>query len=97
MAYLTKEHFEQAAKNGIGYHTLYFRVYYYGWDIDKAITAPPSERFGNISKLPEEAVQIAKQNGLTRVDIWNRLNTGWTLEDAITKPKRRKGKRKYAG
>jgi hypothetical protein len=93
MAYLTKEHFEQAKENGIGYYTLYYRVYFYGWEIDKAIQTPPGSRFGNVSKLPEEAVQIAKQNGLTRIDIWNRLNTGWTLEEAITKPKRRKKER----
>ncbi|EZP77582.1 Nucleoside permease nupC [Parageobacillus genomosp. 1] len=88
----TREQIEQAKRNGVSYLTLYARVINYGWDIDEAIHTPPHDRFGNDVKsiLPEEAVKIAEQNGLSRVDIWNRLNAGWTLEKAIHTPKTRR-------
>ena len=92
----TREQIAQAKRNGVSYLTLYARVMYYGWDIDKAINTPTQRRFGNKPKLPEEIVQQAAERGITRMDIWNRLNSGWTLEEAITKPvkrrKRRRGK-----
>jgi hypothetical protein len=88
----TREQIEQAKRNGVSYLTLYARVMNYGWDIDEAINTPPHDRFGNDVKsiLPEEAVKIAEKNGLSRVDIWNRLNAGWTLEKAIHTPKTRR-------
>ena len=88
----TREQIAQAKRNGVSYLTLYARVKYYGWDIDKAINTPPHDRFGNDVKsiLPAEAVKIAEQNGLSRVDIWNRLNAGWTLERAVHTPKTRR-------
>lgn len=39
----------------------------------------------------ERARDIAKRNGITREAFSLRLFYGWTLEDAITKPMRRKG------
>jgi hypothetical protein len=92
----TREQIAQAKRNGVSYLTLYARVMYYGWEIDDAINTPTQRRFGNKPKLSEEIVQQAAEHGITRMDIWNRLNSGWTIEEAITKPvkrrKRRRGK-----
>jgi hypothetical protein len=91
----TREQIAQAKRNGVSYLTLYARVKYYGWDVNEAINTPPYSRDTHPRlTLPKEAIEIAAENGISRMDIWNRLNSGWTLEEAIHTPKTCRPKKK---
>ena len=41
--------------------------------------------------LTEEQLAIAKKNGIPKVTVYKRLERGWDLEKAITKPTRQPG------
>ena len=43
----TKEQIKEAKDNGICYHTLYNRVYIYGWSVEDAIKIKPSTNTAN--------------------------------------------------
>ena len=83
--YITPEDFKIAEENGISKDTLIMRVRKLGWDVDKAITKPVRIK----RKFTEEEIKTMKENGIDRNTVSCRLQWGWTLEDAITKPKKR--------
>ena len=82
--YITPEDFEKAKENGIPKDTVLTRVRMLGWDVDKAITKPPRK----IRKFTKEEIKIMEKNGIDRNTVSCRLNYGWTLEEAISRPKK---------
>ena len=83
--YITPEDFKIAEENGISKDTLLSRVRKLGWDVDKAITTPVRAK----RKFTKEEIKIMKENGIDRDVAAGRMFWGWTLEEAITKPKKR--------
>jgi hypothetical protein len=41
--------------------------------------------------LTDEQLAIAEQNGIPKVTVYKRLDRGWEIEEAITKPTRKAG------
>ena len=82
--YITPEDFEKAKENGIPKDTVLTRVRMLGWDVDKAITKPPRK----IRKFTKEEIKIMEENGIGRNTAVCRLKYGWTLEEAISRPKK---------
>ena len=87
--YITPEDYKIAEENGISKDTLLCRVRKLGWDVDKAITKPVRVK----RKFTEEEIKTMKENGVDRNTVSCRLQYGWTLEQALTRPK--KGGRQY--
>ena len=83
--YITPEDFKIAEENGISKGTLIMRVRRQGWDVDKAITKPVRVK----RKFTEEEIKTMEENGIDRNTASCRLKWGWTLEEALTKPKKR--------
>ena len=82
--YITPEDFEKAKENGIPKDTVLTRVRMLGWDVDRAITKPPRK----IRKFTKEEIKIMEENGIDRNTAVCRLKYGWTLEEAISRPKK---------
>ena len=82
--YITPEDFEKAKENGIHKETVITRVRKLGWDVDKAITKPARK----IRKFTKEEIKIMEENGIDRNTAVCRLKYGWTLEEAISRPKK---------
>ena len=82
--YITPEDFEKAKENGIHKETVITRVRKLGWDVDKAITKPPRK----IRKFTKEEIKIMEENGIDRNTVSCRIKYGWTLEEAISRPKK---------
>jgi len=90
---LTEKQMKKLIENGINKGTVYHRIVYSKWDIDKAISTPTDERFtrkrgrriihGN--RLTDEQVEIAKDNGISITTLTYRLKKGMSVEEAITK------------
>ena len=83
--YITPEVFRIAEEHGISKDTLLSRVRKLGWDVDKAITKPVRGK----RKFTEEEIKTMKENGVDRNTVSCRLQYGWTLEQALTRPKKR--------
>ena len=83
--YITPEDFKIAEENGISKDTLLSRVRKLGWDIDKAITKPVRAK----RKFTEEEIKMMEENGVNRNIVAGRRYWGWTLEEAITKSKKK--------
>ena len=46
---------------------------------------------GKVGKIvPPEKMAIAEKNGIPRTTLYNRIRTGWDIEEAITKPPRQR-------
>lgn len=82
-------------------HDIFTRINKYGWDVERAITQPKNKKvqpkgvgtckfeYGGEIYNSYELVQLSNVEGLTPLDITTRINKhGWTVEDAITKPKK---------
>ena len=82
--YITPEDFEKAKENGIPKDTVLTRVRMLGWDVDRAITKPPRK----IRKFTKEEIKIMEENGIDRNTVSCRIKYGWTLEEAISRPKK---------
>lgn len=76
------EHFEKAELNGINRIALKQRVYILKWDVEKAC----SKRLRKKTKVPKEVLDIAKEHGLSRLNVVERIRRGWDIMDACTKP-----------
>jgi hypothetical protein len=91
---LTAEQVETAKKNGIAYATCYKRVYSYGWDVDKAVSEPTGERFGNPREkgfiFTKTQRETARKNGIKTTTMYERRQRGWSIEEAISIPPRGK-------
>ena len=83
--YITPEDFKIAEENGISKDTLLSRVRKLGWDVDKAITKPVRAK----RKFTEEEIKTMEENGVNRNIAAGRRYWGWTLEEAITKSKKK--------
>ena len=83
--YITPEDFKIAEENGIPEYVVTTRVRKLGWDIDRAITKPVRSK----RKFTEEQIKIMEENGVDRNTASCRLKWGWTLEETLTKPKKR--------
>ena len=83
--YITPEDFRIAEENGISKDTLLSRVRKLGWDVDKAITTPVRVK----RKFTKEEIKTMEENGVDRNTASWRLKRGWTLEETLTKPKKR--------
>ena len=85
---------DMAKAYGLTQACLSRRLNIYKWDIEKALTTPTknsskpiTDHKGNWYKSLSEH---AEAYGLDRKTITYRLTSGWTLEDALTKPARSK-------
>lgn len=47
--------------------------------------------------LTDEQLAIAEENGIPKVTVYKRLDRGWDIEKAITKPTRKPGNTKRKG
>lgn len=83
--YITPEDYKIAEENGISKDTLLSRVRKLGWDVDKAITKPVRVK----RKFTEEEIKTMEENGVNQNIAANRMYWGWTLEEAITKSKKK--------
>ena len=83
--YITPEDFKIAEENGIPEYVVTTRVRKLGWDVDKAITKPVRVK----RKFTEEEIKTMEENGIDRNTVSCRLQWGWALGEAITKPKKR--------
>lgn len=85
MIMFTEEEIETARQNGVSYQTLYNRVYGYGWKMEKAISTPVQNRFGNpMCQFTEEELAQAKANGVSHSALCNRIRKGWNRKKALT-------------
>ena len=83
--YITPEDYKIAEENGISKDTLLSRVRKLGWDVDKAITKPVRAK----RKFTEEEIKTMEENGVNRIIAAGSRYWGWTLEEAITKSKKK--------
>ena len=83
--YITPEDYKIAEENGISKDTLLSRVRKLGWDVDKAITKPVRVK----RKFTEEEFKAMEEYGIDRNVAAGRRYWGWTLEEAITKSKKK--------
>lgn len=88
--FLLEEDFLTAEANGISRRLANQRVEVGGWSIDRAITEAPNRRNEGFQRLWEEWEDIAKQNGVSRRNFWQRIRTlGLTPEEAANRPIRK--------
>lgn len=84
--FITDEHYEIAKKNGIKRWTVYCRVNVYGWTVQEAITRKTMKKSECHKKYPDWVHKALKQNGISHITFYARLNRGWTIEHACTIP-----------
>ena len=89
--YITPDDYRIAKENGISEDTLLSRVRKLGWDINKAITEPVRIK----REFTEEEIKVMEENGIDRNTAASRMYLGWTLEEALTRPKKRGRQRIY--
>lgn len=79
--YITPEEYQQAAAIGISPALLEVRIRLLGWKKDKSLQTP-------VRKLTDRKywADIAKRNGIKYESFFSRLNRGWGMERAATKP-----------
>ena len=90
--FVTDKQYETALKNGISKNTVYQRVHR-GWDVERAINQPTMDRkeswktnFKNYSVIPKWVYEKAKDNGINKSTLINRIsNLGWDMEEACTR------------
>ncbi|MBW3493233.1 hypothetical protein [Bacillus sp. FDAARGOS_1420] len=81
--YITPDEYERAERNGINRRVLNERIRNLGWDKDTAMTKPV--RTSNATGW-RKVREIALKNGISRQTYYARMNKGWKLIDAISKP-----------
>ena len=78
-------------------HNITNRINQCNWDVKKAISTPKKRRnilfnYKGNKYTSKELAEIGKKNGienLTPGDITDRIRSGWSIEDAVSKPKRK--------
>ena len=83
---------DHAADAGINYQTVLRRINIGGWPLKEALTTPPYGRCGLVtyrgkSKTVASWARIA---GIPYFTFVARLKAGWSMQDAMTRPLRRK-------
>lgn len=88
-----KDWIKIAERHGICYSTLRYRANRLGWDLERAATQPLQDRsiqaknaYEKLRKYPKEYKDLALKNGISERSFHRRLKSGWTIEDAATKP-----------
>lgn len=76
--WITPEHYDIAAQNGISTDLLTRRVRGLAWDMERATTTPPKPR--------TKWLGIAKANGIETWTYHYRVRAGWDREKAATTP-----------
>lgn len=82
-----------AANHGICYSTLRYRANRLGWDLEMAATQPLQDRkiqakraYEKSRKYPKEFKELAEKNGISERTFHHRLESGWNIEKAATRP-----------
>ncbi|KZL93526.1 hypothetical protein [Clostridium magnum] len=82
-----------AQENGICYSTFKYRANELGWDLERAATQPLQDRkaqakqaYEKSRKYPKEFKELAEKNGISERTFHRRLESGWDIETAATKP-----------
>jgi hypothetical protein len=89
-----------ALKLGIDYHVLHHRLRYLGWTVEEAFSNVSSSH-NRIKKQIEfngqsmTAAEWGRELGITGRSILYRLEAGWSIEDALLTPPRKKPKNIY--
>lgn len=78
--YITPEEYETAERNGISKKTLEERVRKLAWNKEEAISKPPVKRNWH------EWAESAKKHGISQLNFYNRIQYGWSPEEAATRP-----------
>lgn len=92
MYYLTEEDYAIAKSNGISRNLAYYRYYVLKQDLERVLTEAigESRRRTPNAILWEEWKHVAEENGVTKVNFFNRLNAKrrvkWTPEEAASTP-----------
>lgn len=88
-----KDWIKIAEKHGICYSTLRYRANYLDWDLERAATQPLQDKsvqaknaYEKSRKYPKDYKDLALKNGISERSFHRRLKSGWTIEDAATKP-----------
>ncbi len=86
---------EKSCVEDITTHNITNRINQLGWDIDKALTKP-KKKYNQLFEYKgkyytsKELAKISKLDNITHNDITDRINrNGWSVERAITQPKRK--------
>jgi hypothetical protein len=83
---------EIARENGIQPHTVWCRIRDYGWTPEAAATTPAhatQERIVEFRGERRRVMDFCRQLGVSKSMVLYRLDRGWSVEDALTKPSRR--------
>lgn len=84
---ITLKEIEQANENGIDYRNIYNRVHNLDWTIDEAISKKVrAKKNNNKSIFSEEILQKMKEIGISKQGLYNRLNRGMTIDEALEVP-----------
>lgn len=77
----TKTISEWAKELNIGTTTLHARLFKHKWPVERALTTPPS------TEINRSLTELSRKHGIDRLTVWKRLRRGWSLEDALNRPK----------
>lgn len=82
-----------AEQNGICISTYKYRINQLGWDPERAATQPLQDRKEQARraseasrKYPVEFLKMAAQNGIPERTFHRRMESGWDLQTAATRP-----------
>lgn len=82
---------EWAEITGISETTIKGRIDELGWDVEKALTEPPSQQPITVNGETGTIFELAKAKGLNPFTVWGRIKRwGWTPERAMTEPAKQK-------
>lgn len=98
---VTKNIKEWADEYNIGYQTLRFRLQVLHWDIERALTAE-IDRGGHAKLYTDEVTRKSKtiaewahDSALPGSTIRDRITRGWSVHDAVTRPRQATPEDKY--
>lgn len=90
--YKTYELLQLSNVEGLNVGDITYRINHDGWSVEEAITRPKKKRnqlFEYRGKLysSKELVEISPVENIHSHDITDRIRAGWSIEDAVNKPK----------
>lgn len=96
--YKTYELLQLSNVEGLTTKDITFRINNMGWSIEDAITKPKKKRnqlFEYRGKFysAKELAEISPLKNIHSYDITDRIRSGWSVEDAVNKPKRKSPKK----
>lgn len=88
---------ELARAYGLTQECLSRRLKVYQWDLERALTTPtknsPQRIYDHCGNWFRSLSELACYYNMDRKTLTYRINSGWSIEDALTKPSRCKNKR----